>query len=232
MATPDLAAIDVVNGSAALLNDAAKTIYTFAAQLPYLNLALQELQEEFELNEVPVVDTISVVIPVDSDVDHIGFNNPAGPELPKDLIEPQILWERVRNENPYTPMSKVDSLPRYMEGVEINQFINYTWQSQEIRFLPSNRNNDIKMDYIRNLFNKITGEDDEIGVINSQTYLEYKTAALCAKFIGENDSRSIELNALAKLAIDRATGIGTKGRQAFVTRRRPFRSSYKRRSFL
>lgn len=232
MATPDLTAGDVVDKSAALLNDASKSIYTFTAQLPYLNLALQELQEEYELNEVPVTDTVSAVIQVDAGVDHIGFNNPAGPELPADLIEPQVLWERNRDINPFVPMTKIDVLPRWMEGTEINQFIFYVWQTNQIKLLPSNQDNDIKMDYIRNLFVDVLQEDDLIRVINAASFLEYKTAGLCAEFIAENKTRANDLYGMAAMALNRATGISAKGRQSITTRRRPFRSSYKRRTFM
>lgn len=222
--------------SASLLNDTAKSIYTYVNQIPYLNMALQELQEFFELNDVPVVDTVSTVIQVDAGFSSIGFA-PAvpivdTPYLPNDLIEPQILWERTRDTDPYVPMTRLDFLPRYMEGVEISQFIWYVWQSQEIRLLPTNQDNDIKMDYIRNLFTPVTDEDDEINVLNSASFLEYRTAGLCAEFIGENKTRADDLNAFASLAMDRVVGIGTKGRQSIITRHRPFRSAYKRRSYM
>jgi hypothetical protein len=238
MASPDLTSATVMNSSAALLNDAAKSIYTFTKQLPYLNMALQELQELFELNEVAVVDNVSAVLPIDAGISRIRFK-PAVPivgetYLPDDLIEPQVLWERTRNIDPYTPMRKLDFLPRYMEGIEINQFLYFTWQDQEIRFFPANQDNDIKMDYIRDLFVPFTNTSgtDQINVINAASFLEYRNAGLCAEFIGENITRANSLNGFASLAMDRVVGIGTKGRQAILTRHRPFRSSYKRRSYM
>ena len=138
MSTATLTAGTVMRASASLLNDTARSIYTYPVQVPYLNIAMQELQEIFELNEVPVVDTVSVEIDIPAGYDHIAFDNGINPELPDDLIEPSVLWERNTGINPYTPMTKVDFLPRYMEGIEINQFLVYTWQSQQIRFFPSN----------------------------------------------------------------------------------------------
>ncbi len=232
MAYPTFTSAEVMDRVAALCNDAAKSIYTYVSQLPYLNMALQELQEFFELNEVPVTETVSAVMTVPTGTDHIGFAA-SGLMLPNDLVEPQYLWERQSGIDPYTTMTKLDVLPRYMEGVEINQFIYYTWQSQEIRFLPANQDNDIKMDYTRFLFAElasVTGADN-INVINSKSFLEYRTAGLCAKYLGENDSRAVELNNSASLAMDRVIGVGTKGRQNITIRHRPFRSSYKRRTY-
>lgn len=228
MAAPTLLASTVMDVSASLLNDVAKSVYTYVAQIPYLNLALQELQEFFELNDVPVTATVSAVIQVNANVDHVAFSA-TSPKLPDDLIEPQILWERARGINPYTPMTKLDYLPRYMEGVQINQLMYYVWEAQEIRFLPANADNDIKMDYTRNLFARVTAGTDVIFVINGESFLEYRTAGLCAEFIGENTTRAQELNGFASLAMDRSIGISTKGRQAIMTRRRPFRNAYKRR---
>ncbi|MGH9979294.1 MAG: hypothetical protein ACRD8Z_26195, partial [Nitrososphaeraceae archaeon] len=213
----------------------ARSIYTYTVQIPYLKIALQELEEYFELNNIPSTEQLSAVIQVDSGVTAIKFNaagTATDPKLPNDLIEPQKLWERTRDVNPFIPMTKLDALPQDMLGTEISQFQIYVWEANEIRLLSANQNNDIKMEYIRNLFVLPAGKDSIINVINGKTFLEYRNAALCAEFVGENKTRADDLNSYAGLAIDRSTGIGTKGRQSVVMRRRPFRSSYKRRSFI
>lgn len=218
--------------SASLLNDTARTIYTYAAQVPYLNIALQELQEYFELNNIPVTQTTSAVIQVDAGFTEIVYNGVGIPTLPSDMIEPQQLWERTRNIDPYIPMSKRDFLPHYMEGIQTSQFIFYVWQDQKIKLLAANANNDIKIDYIKELFATVTNEFSLINVINARTFLGYRTAALCAEFIERNKSSSDALNSYAALAMDRATGIGAKGKQNIATRRRPFRAAYKRRGWI
>lgn len=216
------------------MNDTAKSIYPYTVQLPYLNMALQELQETFELNEVPVTDTFTAdPITIPAGTTSLGFSDNA-PSLPDDLIEPQIVWESLFDQDQYTMMQKVDFLPRYLEGVEINQLLQYVWQAQEIRFLAANTDIDLKLDYIRNLFVEFTETDgtDEVNVINAGTYLEYKTAALLARFIAENPTRADSLDALALNRLETVLGIGSKGRQAIITRRRPFRAGYKHRSYM
>lgn len=231
MSLPEFTAGDVMDSSAALLNDTAKSIYTYAKQLPYLNLALQELQEFFELNDVPVNDQTSAVIELNANVSSVGFSS-SNPHLPDDLIEIQKLWERTHGINPYTSMTKVNILPRYMEGIEINQLLTYVWETQQIKFLPANIAIDLKIDYLRSLFTTITSSSTIISVLNSKTFLEYRTGGLCASFIGENPNRATELNNFASLGMDRTIGISAKGRQSIVTRRRPFRSGYKRQSYI
>jgi len=233
MATPDLTSGRVMDQSAAMLNDANKTVYTYTAQLPYLNMALQELQELFELNDVPVTQTVtSSPIAVAANVSELTFTTV--PPLPSDLIEPQMLWERANGIDPYVPMSKLDVLPLYMSGVQIPQLLYYVWESQALRFIAANADNQIKINYTKALFTVFTSilGTDQVNVINAEMFLEYRTAALCAYFIGENPTRSEELNSFAALAVDRVLGIGAKGRQAIMTRRRPFRSGWKRRSFV
>jgi acetylglutamate synthase len=129
-------------------------------------------------------------------------------------------------------MSKVDFLPAYMEGVQISQFLIYSWQDQKIKVLPANANNDIKIDYVKELFQNIVDENSPINVINAITALQFRTAGLCAEFIERNITSATSLNQAAELALNRAEGIGIKGKQSIVTRRRPFRSGYKRNRLL
>ena len=234
---PIVLAGTVMNQAAALMNDVARSIYTYPIQIPYLNMALQELQEFFELNNIPVTDAFtSSPIDVPAGASAIGYEPTVPvvgtPYLPDNLIEPKIVWERQDGIDPYIQMTRLDYLPRYMEGVDISQFLNYVWQSQEIRVLPATQDIQIKIDYIRNLFEPFVDETDEVSVVNVITFLEYRNAGLLAEFVEENKVRADSLNSDAVSALDRAIGIGTKGRQAISIRRRPFRSAYKRRSHM
>ncbi len=230
--TADLTAAQVMDASASMLNDTAKTQFTYTAQIPYLNMALRELQEFFELNSVPVTDQKSAVIEVDAGVTSIGFSPTppisGTPYLPDDLVELRVVWQRNRGIDPWISMTRLDFLDEALAGTETSQFYGYVWQSQQIKFLPSNADNDIKLDYIRRLFTTVTTSADTLNVVNAQSFLSYRTAGLVSEFIGENKTRADALNADASIALDRTIGISTKGRQAIMTRHRPFRSSYKR----
>ncbi len=229
MASVDLIASTVLDSVASLMNDTAKTTYTYVATIPYLRLAMNELQEHFQLNSIPSTQLTSVVIQVNAGLTEIVFNGAGVPTLPNDLIEPNQLWERNRNIDPYVPMIKKDYLPHYLEGTPVSYFGFYTWNDQKISFLPSTQDNDIKIDYIKELFAQLVDENSQINVINARTFLEYRTAGLCAEFIERNVTSAQSLNTYGILALDRATGIGVKGKQAISTRRRPFRSGFKRR---
>lgn len=231
MAAVDLLAGTVMDKAASLLNDTSKSVYTYVAVLPYLQMAIQELQEYFELHNVPVTETASTVISMPIGSSEIVYN--AGgvlPRLPNDFVEPLEVWERNTGINPYIPMRRVDFIPLSIDGVDISQFSIYAWQSQKILVPPANQANEIKINYVKELFTNLVDQTSIINVVNARTFLEYRTAALCAEFIERNKPSSDGLNIYAGLALDRVTGIGVKGKQTIMTRRRPFRASYKRGS--
>ena len=233
MATVDLVASTVLAKASTLLNDTARTVYTYTAVLPYLQIALQELQEHFELNNIPATQLSSATINMPAGTIVLDYNALAPlTKIPNDMIEPAQLWERQEGIDPFVPMSRRDYLPHNLEGTPTGKFSFYVWNNQQFQFMPCNRDNDIKIDYIKDLFTPLVDETSVINVINASTFLEYRTAALCAEFIERNQASSNALNVYAVMALDRATGIGVKGKQTILTRRRPFRAAFKKRGFM
>lgn len=236
MGSTSTTAADVMDASASLMNDTAKTVYTYAAQTPYLNMALKELQEEFQLNNIPITNEESEAIEIVAGTvevtpyDGVGTGN--APHYPNDLVEIQKIWERASgSSDPFIPLTKKEFLPRYTDYTQLSILSVWSWQRQQIRFIGCNQDREIKLDYIRTLFPKVQNEAAVLGVMNCETFLFYRTAGLCTRFIGENPTRADELDSDALLARDRVVGIGTKSKQAIVTRRRPFMQSYKLRGW-
>lgn len=232
MAAVDLLAGTVMAKSASLMNDTARTIYTYAAMVPYLQIAMQELREHFELHSIASTEQVSAVINIPIGTTAIIYNGIGVPKLPDNFVEPLQLWERMAGVDPYIPMHRRDFIPHNLEGIPTGEFVYYTWNNQQITLLPSNRSNDIKIDYIQELFSPVVDETSIINVVNAASFLEYRTAGLLAEFIERNTTSSNALNAYAMLAIDRSTGIGVKGKQTIMTRRRPFRAGYKKRGWM
>jgi len=213
------------------MNDPDQSLYTNAACLPYFNLSLDELQEIFELNDIPVTHETSASIAIPSGISRIGHDTV--PALPSDLIEIRELWESPSGLEQWTPVVQKDTIPHYLQNnTTISQFLIYALKHGRIYFIATNADNDLKIDYIGSIFNTpivIANINVNLPFTNIKTYLEYKTAALCAMFIAENETRAMALDSLAKTALDRALGIPIKGMQSIVTRRRPFRASLKNR---
>lgn len=216
MGSTSLTAGNVMDKAASLMNDTAKTVYTYAAQMPYLNMALSELEEHFQLNNIRVTDETSVPITIPAGATEVspfdGVGGGVAPTYPQDLVEIQSIEERASG-----------STGSY------NIFKAWNWESQKIKFLTSTSAREFRINYIKTIFPEVLNHAAVIGVINAKTFLFYRTAALCSQFIGENAQRAGELNSFAMLALDRVTGIGTKAKQSKSTRRKPFMASYRRR---
>lgn len=225
---PILLASEVMDLAAAALNDADKTTYDYDTQIPYLKLALQELQEIFELNSLAVTEQSSAAIPVRAGVNKIIFNAIGPTRLPDNLIEPQQLWESQTNQENWTPMVRKEFIPHDLSGVESTWFTYWVWQKNEILLLPSNSDLDIKIDYVGSLFPKYIQADSILPVQNAIGYLAYKVAELISDMIEHNMERAQANGARALMAMDRISGITIKSKQQILARRRPFRAAYKR----
>lgn len=233
---------EIISAVAALQNDAGQSHYTDGACLPYLNLALDELQEIFEENNIPVTNEESAelsVNPATATVTNgqviIAFTGTL-PLLPSNLIEIQEIWESNDGGNTWISMSKKDFIPHNLETLQLSSFGEWAWVDNEIHLPPAATIILLKLDYIKSIFaTPITMAqiDTDLGFSfkNIKTYLSYKTAAICSMYIGENETRAQVLNSQAGEALERALNIPTKGRQAIITRRRPFRASYKSRGW-
>jgi hypothetical protein len=222
-----MTAADVMDRAASLLNDTAKTEFTYTAQIPYLNAAMDELQETFEQNNIAATNKVSAVLAIVAGVVTVDLSTT--PALPSDLIEIQQLSERpTGTTNDFVPMTRTEFLP--LTSVLTNQLIYWAWIEEKIKFIGANADVDVKIEYIKSLFTAITTSTTAITLINSKSFLAYRTAGLCAEFIGENPTRAGELNAFASLALDRTLGINVKGGQGIGARRRPFNASYRARS--
>jgi len=225
---PVLLASEVMDLSAAALNDVNKTTYDYETQLPYLKLALQELQELFQLNSLPVTEMTSAEIPINAGVTKLEFDAAGTSRLPDNLIEIIKIYERTRGGNNWSPMSRRDWIPQSFAGVSTAMLQYWTWQGSELKFLPASGNADILIEYVGSLFPKFLHEDTILPVQNAQGYLAYKTAELISDMVEHNDARAQSNGGRAMMSLDRIQGITIKNKQSIMVRRRPFRSSYKR----
>jgi hypothetical protein len=228
--TSTLRAGEVMDRAAALMNDAAKTDYTYVAVLPYLNMAIDELMENLEESNASPTNKTS-----DPIVCAIGVNkltpqeDPTTPHYPYDLMEIQEVGERNSGTtDPFLPLTRKEFLDEFPAS---DSLLFWMWEDQMIKFNPNGATSarDVQLKYIRQPFMLAENEASLIGGIGSRSYLSYKTAAICAMFIGENPQRAEVLDAQAEKALERMLGKDSKGRQQIFTRRRPFRSGYKAR---
>jgi len=224
-----MTAKEVMDSSAALLNDKNLTIFTYASQIPFLNIALDDLQEVLQANNVAITNQTNTSVVVTAGVLTIGGGG-GDPALPNGLIEIQRLWERLNgSSDDYIPMVRKEFLP--LSVTQTTSLIYWAWMDQVIKFIGATSDRQIRIDYIGNVIPKIADENDNIDILGSLSFLTYRTASLCAQYVGENEKRAGLLNAEANSSIDKLLSINTKSRQAITTRRRPFMAGYKSRRF-
>jgi len=214
---------------AALMNDPAKTDYTYAAQLIYLNMAIDQLVENMNDNHSPISNSTSGSIRVPIGVNRLSYTIEEAPIYPPDLVEVQGISERLYGStDPLVPMTK-----REFIGFEPAQDALLYWAWEELRIKFNNNGarteREIVLQYVRT---NLLHADDENSIIHLSTsisYLSFKTASLCARFIGENEQRAAILEQEADEALERMESIQNKGKHHIVTRHRPFRAGWKMR---
>jgi len=229
MSTTSLTAGEVMDRSAVLMNDPAKTDYTYTVQLPYLNMAIDELIEALQETNSSPTNMTSVVITVPVGTNKITpTENAAGPHYPIDLVELQEVSERASSNEGFIPLIRRDFVTSFPATQSL---LYWAWEDQCIKFNPSGATSprEIELKYVRQAIQQAATEAAVIGTINTRSYLAFKTAALCTQFIGENETRAALLDGKAEIALDKLITINNKGRQEIVTRHRPFRAGWKLR---
>jgi hypothetical protein len=232
MSTTSLTAAEVMDRAAALMNDPAKTDYTYVAQLVYLNMAIDELVESLEeTNSSPTNQTsATITIPVGMNrITPMEDLTLGVPHYPFDLVEIQEVLERTAGTSDgFVPLGRREFLQEYPVGSSLLYWI---WEDQQIKFNPNGANSirEVQLRYVRQAISQASGSTSIIGTINARSYLSYKTASFCAMYIGENETRAIALESQAERALERLTSINNKGRQQIATRHRPFRAGFKAR---
>ncbi len=215
---------DIMDTAAALLNDSSLLTFTYTVQLPYLKKAFRELRQILESGNVPITSYVAELLDITAGTTEISYVTT--PALPANLVSIRQVWERPAGVDPWVPMQRRETLPYSLDGAPTANFLMWSWQENKIKLLETTQDNDLKLDYIDQL-DQIVDENSTIDIINGETFLENRTAALVAQYCSEDKERADSLNAEADGAIDTLMIIESKAKQAIFTRRRPFRQSWK-----
>lgn len=206
-------ASEVMDRAAVLLNDANKTTYTYAVQLPFLKLALDELEEEMSVIGLPVTKEItSTPQSVASGATEL--------DPPADLVEPKILKERkAGTSDRWIPMTFRDWEP---DVTPMNELRFWTWRENKFKFPAATQDNEVQISYVKKLAD-IASENSEIGILNSRSFLAYRTASFVAEHIKKmpEEANSHKENAYRRIGVVLTSG--TRTRQNSRIRRKPYR---------
>lgn len=212
-----------------LLNDTEGAVFNDTVLLPAIKLAMNDLRLECEDNNIPYTNMTSAGITVPAGTTNIGGNG--GPALPSDLVEIIEMYERIAGtSNDFMRMDRRIFLPK--TDYETNYLEVYTWQKQIVHLIGAVNDIEVKIDYVGDTLSQIVDANSQILIYNSISFLQFRTAALAAEFIGENASRADSLNIQAARCIETMENIGIKNQQNAPIRRRPFMSRYKQRGWI
>ena len=210
---------EIMDGSAALLNDTARTVFTYAAQLPYFKIAYDDLKLELEDNNIPFSSKSSATITVPLGIDNIG--GLTGPALPVDLIDIIAVWARPSGGTDFHFLTRKSYLS--ISTPALSDVYEFAWREQTIFIGNTNSAMEIRIDYVGDPFEVIVDETTVGKVFNATNFLKYRNAALCAEFIGENKERADSLNINALRVLEILLNVSIKSSQSISTRRRKFR---------
>lgn len=226
MAAPNFTAGDVMSAARGLLNDTAGQYYTNTVQIPYLQMAVSELREYLELSNSPVTNYTDTVLTIPAGTTVINYITT--PSLPQDLVQIRQAWYRPTGDGPFVPLNERDFLPHWQDGQDLYSFLYWAWYDNAMHLPASSQINDLKLDYMKEIAN-VVDENSQLNLINGQSFLNYRTAALCARYVKRDKEAADDLDINAQTSLDRTVAIESKGRQTIQTRRRPFRQAYKNR---
>ena len=203
-----------------LLNDVAAKLYTDTILLPPIKKAYRELQQNLVDNGVSVARDQSTALTVGSTVEVLNFAST--PALPSNLLYPIHLDEKLvgQADTDYVPMTE-RAWPPDLTPSDLRQY--WSWLEDEIKIPQATGSTVIRVRYWGGLA-AITGASTDIPILDSETFLASRTAAIAAFSLGKQPTLAAILNEDAEKALAILLSTSVKNRQALPTRRRPFRS--------
>jgi len=211
-------AATVMLRSGAYLNDPANITFTYVILLPYLRMAMDDLQSVMVENGISFLDTKTAVLAL-SAVTSVGITSASNPALPTDLLLPISLEERPTSSGAlFSPMYERETLPERPQGLYLGD---WTWEEDGIKLIGSIQATDVKIIYQKEL-TAITASGDSIPILGAKHFLATKTAAYAARYVGNNSERADSLDMIAEREVQRFLRGRVKEAQDYPTRRLPY----------
>lgn len=207
----------VMTRAAVHLNDAAQLVYSSAVLLPFLNMALDELEEEMGVFELSPLKKTSIVIDVPAESASL-------PQMPSDFVEAISLYER--------PLDSSENWAEVREVADIA--LNYTVQPQEsivqwtirnatLKINPPSADREVMLEYVGGL-TPATATATAIDIESSRRFLALVTARNAARDAGNSPRKADSFEPDIARARDRLVRRMQKNSQASLgARRLPYR---------
>lgn len=216
-----MTAEEVLDQAAVLLNDASQAFWTDAVLLPCLTKANEELEQEFDINEIPLLSEKQT--PVTS----VEIGDTELDEYPVDLVEPLVLYERaLSSSDNWVEVREVAWVDPNL--TECNEIVQWAFRDNKIYINPPQTDREIYLDYRRKL-TPITTTGSTIEIPQAKTFLAQRTAQIAAKELGNNTTKALAMQPDVDRALDRLIRRLSKNKQGIGgARRRPYRGRSRR----
>lgn len=186
----------ILQGTKPLLNDPQGIMYPDTALLPLLSKAYRELQTRLSRSGMGVTKEIAERVPVNAGVSYIGD----GSGLPLGLLYPIEIREGARGAA-ISDFHLIDESNWETTSPATSEIRMWAWREEEIKLSPATTDRDLYIKFMKGL-TPITDVNSNITILNSELFLEARTAAIASALLGENYSRAQNLNQDAEMWYD------------------------------
>ena len=202
-----------------LLNDVAAKLYTDTVLIPALNKAYRELRQQFADNGISVEKEQTADITIPTGTTTLTFSS--SPALPANLLYPIQIMEKFlgQNDTEYLEMQERQWTPDVTRSSRLQY---WNWRQNTMIFPGASGVTVVRLRFWGSLTN-ITMAADEIGILDSETFLASRTAAIAAVSIGGSLDKARVLNEDAGSSLSTLLSTAVKNRQGLPVRRKPFR---------
>jgi len=209
-----------------LLNDQGAKLYRNSVILPILRKAYRELQQNLADNGVSVSREQSANISVAALATSIAFGGT--PALPTTLLYPISLQEKLSSEadKAFIPMTE----RTWLESQDMEERLRFwSWRDDTIQLIGSTVATVVRIRFWGSL-TAIVDDTTNVPILDSETFLAARTAAIAAFVIGGSSEKADPLQSDADVALDLLLSRAVKNRQNQPTRRRRFQA-FRNRQF-
>ena len=214
-------ASQVLDSARTHLNDEFGSLWTDQKLMPKLQEAHRELQSTLFLSGIPVVNDITSVLTVPAntvDGQNVDMSTVTG--YPANLIRPIWMKERTVGQlnQDFIDMIEVDFIPNILKDTRL---VYWAWMGQTIMLLGANNDTQVQLRYRGSLIIPVKVTDD-CGVLFSETFLSYRTAALAIASAGLDEAKFRMLNSQAEMNLSKLRRTAIKESQNLPARRVPY----------
>lgn len=209
-----------MNSARALLNDTGASIWTNTVLLPLLQEAHRELRAKVILNGIPVINEVTGVLNVPAGTTDLSTVS----GYPTDMIVPIWLKERegsTQNAD-FIDMTQVDFIPNMNQDIWLYW---WCWRHEKILLLGSIVDEQVQLRYRRQIPTPAVA-GDELGWLQAENYVSYRTASLACMSIGEVEKADL-LQKQSDANMDIVIRLNVKQIQGLPAKRRAYHRRYR-----